>query len=392
MNLSKSFKYRLKLKPCQEQIFSQWSGCCRFVYNRFLDQRIKSYEQEKKTLSYVDQANQLPELKKELVWLKEPPSQSLQHVLRDLDQAFKNFFRRVKQGGEAPGFPKFKKKGFSDSFRLPEPKQFFVSGEGRKGVVKLPKVGEIRFIRSREIEGKIRNATISKSAGKWYISFNCEVEKDIPINPGTGIGIDRGVTHTLMTSEGKVFDLPKEPIAYWEGRLIQAQRKLSRMHKKSNNWKKQKQKVGKLHHKITNIRNDFLHKSSTEIAKNHSYVVLEELKTKNMTGTAKGTIENPGKNVKAKAGLNKAILMQGWHKFQTLVEYKSIWHGSIVEYVKPEYTSQRCFKCGHVARENRKQQSMFKCVSCGHTENADLNAAKNIYTDGLSGRACGVAS
>jgi len=392
MKLSKSFKYRLKLKPWQEEKFSQWAGSCRYIYNYFLNQRKTGYEADKKSYSYVEQANQLPILKKELEWLKEPPSQSLQHVLRDLDQAFKNFFRRVKQGGEAPGFPKFKKKGFSDSFRLPEAKQFFVYGEEEKGIVKLPKIGEVRFIKSRNIEGKIRNATISKTAGKWYISFNCEIEKEITVNTGSGIGIDRGVSHTLMTSEGISFDLPKESIEYWEGRLKQAQRKLARQKKKSNNWNKQKKRIAKLHHKIANIRNDFLHKSSTMIAKNHSYIVLEDLKTKDMTKSAKGNIETPGKNVKIKANLNKVILMQGWHRFQTLLEYKSTWYGSVVDYVKPHYTSQKCCKCGHIAKENRRTQKTFKCVACSHKENADINAAKNIYTDGLSGRACGVAS
>ena len=328
-------------------------------------------------------------LKKELEWLKEPPSQSLQHVLKDLDQAFKNFFRRVKKGGEAPGFPRFKSKGFSDSFRLPEPRQFKVYGENRKGFVELPKVGRIRFIKSRELEGRIRNATITKTAGNWYISFNCEVERDIPKNNGSVIGIDRGVSHTLMTSEGKIFDLPKESLSYWVGRLVQAQRKLSRQKKRSNNWKKLKQRIAKLHHKITNIRNDFLHKASTDIAKNHSCIILEKLKTKNMTKSAKGTVEKPGKNVRSKSGLNKAILMQGWHKFQTLLEYKSVWFGSCVNYVKPHYTSQRCSDCGHISPENRKSQETFRCVRCGHSENADMNAAKNILTGGLPGRACG---
>jgi len=392
MKMSKSFKYRLRPTPEQQEKLGQWAGSCRFLYNRFLDQRIKTYQETGKSLSYVDQANQLPALKKELNWLTEPPSQALQQTLKDLEQAFKNFFRRIKQGGEAAGFPRFKKKGFSDSFRLPQLKETAVLGEGKHGKVVLPKIGAVKFIKSREIEGRIRNITISRTCDNWYISFNCEIEKEIAVNKGHGIGIDRGIAHTITTSDGKFYDIPEKSLEYWEGRLIQAQRKLARQQKKSNNCKKQKQRIGKLHHKIAEIRNDFLHKVSTDIAKNHSYIVLEELKTKNMTRTAKGTIEKPGKNVKAKAGLNKAILMQGWHKFQTMLEYKTVWFGSFVDYVKPHYTSQKCSKCGNIAKENRKTQNTFKCQSCGYKENADINAAINIFTDGLSGRACGDAA
>jgi len=394
MKTSKTFKFRLKLKPWMERKFSQWSGCCRFVYNKFLDQRVKTYNESKQPLSYVDQANELPKLKKEFEWLKWPPSQSLQQTLKDLDQGFKNFFRRVKNGTEKPGFPKFKRKGYSDSFRLPQIKKDAIWSDGRKGTVHLPKIGKIKFIKTRKIEGRIRNVTIINNAGKWYICFNCEVDIIVPENNGSAIGVDRGVSHTIATSEGKFFDIPKNSILYWEGRNIQAQKKLARQKKGSNNRSKQKARIRKINHKIFNIRKDFLHKVSTGIAKNHSCVVLEKLKTKNMTKSAKGSIESPGKNVKAKSGLNKAILMQGWYKFEQFLAYKVKWLGSCLKYVKPHYTSQRCSnsRCNHVSPKNRKTQETFKCVKCGYAENADVNAAKNIFTDGLLGRACGDAA
>lgn len=392
MLLSKSFKFRLKTKSVHEEKFYQWSGSCRYIFNHFLSKKIKIYEEDQKSLSYADMANELPEMKKELEWLREPPAQILQQSLKDLDQAYKNFFRRVKSG-ENPGFPKFKKKFQHNSFRLPEPKHIKVEGDR----VQLPKFGWIRFWKSREIEGRLRNVTITEASGKWYISFNCEVEKEIPENTGMPIGIDRGVKHTLTFSEptkisGQISpfaDLPEERLKEIDIKLRNAQRYLARKKKFSSNWRKQKKKISALHIKISNIRNDFLHKVSTDISKNHGYIFLEKLNVKNMTKSAKGTIEYPGKNVKVKSNFNRMILSQGWQKFQSLLEYKSIWYGSNVVYVDPKYTSQKCRICGYVDKLNRKNQKLFICESCGHTENADINAANNILTVGLTDRACG---
>jgi len=315
-------------------------------------------------------------------WLKDPPAQLLQQCLKDLDRAFKNFFK-------GSGFPKFKRRGQRDSFRFPEPKQFSIEKITNKFCyVKLPKIGKVKFRKTRDIEGRIRNATISRDGKYWYISFNCETEKKIPQNIGSAIGIDRGVAKTLALSNEKTYTLP-EKIKELEKRISVFQNRLRLKKKFTENWKKIIRNIVKLHQKIARIRHNWLHKISTNIAKNHSYVVLEDLKTKNLSKSAKGTVENPGKNVAAKSGLNRSILRQGWHKLEVFLSYKCEWYGSYLDLVSPHFTSQECSQCNHISKENRKSQEEFCCQHCGHKENADINSAKVILTRGRRGSACG---
>lgn len=328
------------------------------------------------TINYVDQANQIPNLKNKFVWLKDIPSQTIQQSLKDLDQAYKNFFRRVAKG-EKPGFPKFKKKGFNDSFRFPQG----VKVEGSKVI--LPKVGAVKFYKSQEIEGKIKNTTVTREGKYWYISFQVECERDESIHDSNGsIGIDMGVKNFATLSTGKKYK-PLNRFKKLENRLSIEQKKLSRKIKFSNNWKKQRMKVSNIHRKIANARNDYLHQTSTEISKNHTIVVLEDLKISNMSKSAKGNIEKPGKNVKAKSGLNKSILDQGWYAFRKMLEYKLKWLGGSIKLVNPKNTSRKCHVCGCIDEMNRQTQANFECQNCGHSENADVNAAKNILAAGL---------
>ena len=171
--------------------------------------------------------------------------------------------------------------------------------------------------------------------------------------------------------------------------MAKEQRKLSRKVKKSNGWLKQKYKVQKVHKKISNARNDFLHKCSTNLCKNHALIVLEDLKVRNMSSSAKGSIEEPGKNVAAKSGLNKSILDQGWYEFRRMLEYKQEWTGGQLITIPPQYTSQKCSKCGHTEKENRVTQSDFKCKKCSFNINADINAASNILAAGRAVLASG---
>lgn len=166
---------------------------------------------------------------------------------------------------------------------------------------------------------------------------------------------------------------------------------MSRKVKFSKNWVKAKRKITKLHSTIANIRRDYLHKTSTAISKNHAVIVIEDLQVRNMSKSAAGTIENKGRNVKAKSGLNKSILDQGWFEFRRQLEYKQAWQGGQLIAVPPQYTSQRCACCGHTAKANRTTQSRFECMVCGHAENADVNAARNILAAGLAVLACGEA-
>ena len=282
-------------------------------------------------------------------------------------------------------FPKFKKKGFHDSFRFPQ--GFKLDGSR----FFLPKLGWVRFFKSRDIEGLPKNVTVSRQGKNWFASVQVETEIVQPVHPsGSAIGIDMGVKRFATLSDGSFIE-PLSSFRKLEKKLAREQRKLARKVKGSNNRRKQKAKVGQIHIKIANARNDFTHKASTATSKSHAVVVLEDLRIRNMSRSAKGDLDEPGRNVRAKSGLNKSILDQGWHEFRRQLEYKQTWRGGMVIAVPPQNTSRTCPACGLVSRENRKTQSRFTCVQCGFVENADFVAATNILAVGHTVSACGEA-
>ena len=245
---------------------------------------------------------------------------------------------------------------------------------------------------SQKIEGTIKNATIKKEGGKWFISFCLERNHETPENNLPGIGIDRGIAQTLALSNEQGWakqdlTLPPKLKELFE-KIKRLQKKLSKMKRFSQNWRKLKKRIGKIHRQITRIRHDFLHKVTGRLSKNHGLIVLEDLKIKNMSKSAKGNMENPGKNVKAKSGLNREILLQGRGILARMLEYKCRWNGGYLELVPPQFTSQRCPKCLFKHKDNRNGK-VFECLNCGHTDDADENAAKNIFTAGRAGRVCG---
>ena len=384
----KGFRFQLQLTKEQESLCSQYAGCCRFVWNRSLALKKDLWEKEKKDLKRFSLDALLVGWKQEFPWLAEAPAQALQQVNKDLDRAFQNFFRRCKTG-ETPGYPRFKKKGVHDAFRFPQGIHLRADINARWGLARLPKLGEVKFRKTMDIQGEIQNATLSKCSGKWFLSFCC---KDVPVAAvasGNGaVGIDRGVAVFAALSDGTML-LGPEPGRRHAKRLAKVQRGLSRKKKFSRNWRKQKNKLQRLHAHVANIRRDFLQKASTTIVKNHAVVVLESLRTKNMTRGAAGTVQEPGTNVRAKSGLNRAILDQGWHAFENMLAYKLAWRAGALVKVKAHYTSQTCSSCGYCARENRLTQEKFQCQGCGHEANADLNAAQNILAAGHVAKACG---
>jgi putative transposase len=247
----------------------------------------------------------------------------------------------------------------------------------------------MRYINSRVIEGIPHNVTVKRDGIHWYVIIQTEIEIDGPVHESKSeIGIDMGIAQFATLSDGVVIP-PIKSFTRHEARLKKEQRKLSRKVKYSNNWKKQVKKVQKCHKRIRDVRNDYLQKTTTEISKSHAIIVIEDLKVSNMSKSASGTKEKPGKKVKAKAGLNKAILDQGWSEFRRQLEYKQLWRGGKVITVNPQYTSQKCSKCGSISPENRKTQKQFACVTCEYEENADLNAAKNILAAGRAVFDCG---
>lgn len=393
--INKAYRFKLQPSNSQQIFFSKCAGSCRFLYNWGLAKRKEIYEAKNQSLSYVEQARDLPELKNSYDWLKEVPSQSLQWSLRYLDQAFKNFFRRLKTG-EVPGFPQFKKKFQHDSFKIPNQSSqiSIIRTSNKNSKVKLPKIGFVKFRQSRLIEGKTLSVTISREADGWYISFCQEVDILVPQNLGSSVGLDRGIISNIKTSDDVEYNLPDIEIKKLEQRIAKLQNNNRRKKKGSNNIKKTYRKIARLHQRISRIRLDTLHKITTQLAKNHSLIVLEDLKIKNMSRSAKGTLENPGSNVKAKSGLNRSILRQSWGKIEQLLSYKCLWYGSFLQLVNPRNSSRECSKCGEVNVENRESQSKFVCKNpgCNHSENADTNAAKVILARGLRVLACGEAA
>lgn len=359
----------------------RFAGACRFVFNKSLALQNENHEAGNKFLSYVKMAAWLVEWKKapETEWLKDSPSQPLQQALKDLERAYKNFFQK------RASFPRFKKRGHSDSFRYPQG----VKLDQANNRISLPKLGWISYRNSREVVGEVKNVTVSQSCGKWYVSIQTEYEVTEPTHSSTSmVGLDAGEAKLATLSDGTIFE-PVNSFKSNQKKLARLQRAMSRKVKFSNNWNKAKRKVQNLHSRIANIRRDYLHKVTTTISKNHAMIVIEDLKVSNMSKSAKGTAEQHGRNVRAKSGLNRSILDQGWFEFRRQLEYKQLWRGGQVLAINPAYTSQKCACCGHTAKENRQSQSKFECLACGYIANADVNGARNILAAGHAVLACG---
>lgn len=359
----------------------RFAGACRFVFNRALALQNENHEAGNKYIPYGKMASWLVEWKNatETQWFNDSPSQPLQQSLKDLERAYKNFFRK------RAAFPRFKKRGQNDAFRYPQG----VKLDQENSRIFLPKLGWMRYRNSRQVTGVVKNVTVSQSCGKWYISIQTESEVSTPVHPSASmVGLDAGVAKLATLSDGTVFE-PVNSFQKNQKTLARLQRQLSRKVKFSNNWQKQKRKIQRLHSRIANIRRDYLHKVTTAVSKNHAMIVIEDLKVSNMSKSAAGTVSQPGRNVRAKSGLNRSILDQGWYEMHRQLEYKQLWRGGQVLAVPPAYTSQRCACCGHTAKENRLSQSKFRCQVCGYTANADVNGARNILAAGHAVLACG---
>lgn len=371
MLLHRSNVYRLEPTEEQAHRLSQWVGACRYVYNLALEQRRtwgKAHQ-----ISYDSQQAEITDLRAEADWLRDVPVHALQMSIRALDSAYQRFFMGLAE------YPQPRKKFQNDSFTLPDPSYLgFKRLNRRRGAVRLPKVGWVKLVGWRPLGGELRSVTVSRKAGHWYVSiaWRKEVPDPIPRN-FPAIGVDRGVAVFAALSDGTKIE-PLNAFKAIKDKLAKAQRKLSRKVKFSANWKKQKAKITRLHRKAANARKDFLHKLSTEIAKSHGIVKMEKLKVRNMTASASGTVEKPGKNVAAKSGLNRSILDQGWGMFENMFKYKLPERGGELQFVDPPYTSQGCAECGCIDAASRIDQATFVCVHCGHTDNADVNAARNI--------------
>lgn len=393
----RGFKFALITNREIDHVLSRTCGCGRFVFNRVLTLDEEHFQQHGKHLSYNELCALLPQWKKQsdTSFLGNVSAVALQSAVRRYVQGRDNFFsdiKKLKAGIISKlhfHFPKLKKRGQRDSFTLPGGS--FWNGDAihsnfaldeTNSRIFIGKIGWLRYRKSRNVSGKPCSLTVSRQRGKWTISVICEFESQIKQHPSSSsIGIDMGVARQMTLSDGSYVQL--SDTRKLDRRLKNLQRHAHRKQQKySHRWQHSMRRIASLHGRIAAINHDARHKATTNIAEAHRIVFVEDLNVVNMTKSAKGTLENPGRNVKAKSGLNRSILKQGWGEIVSMLDYKLKERCGLLVKVPAEYTSQTCSHCGCVDKENRKSQEKFVCQHCGYVANADVNAAVNIRSLG----------
>jgi len=363
MIFNRAHKIRLYPNAIQEQYLKKACGTSRFIYNWGLERWQQKYKNEEKVNSSI-LAKELRAIRdKEYPWISEVTCDAF-HSLTDLQGAFRNFFRRLKRK-EKPGFPKFKRKGVNDSFYINNQQ---LRLKDKK--VYIPKLGWVKLAEEFGFpEVKILSATVSRIANKWFISINAEIEHSPPVRENQGaVGIDLGINIFAVLSNGEKFESPR-PLKRLERRLKRLQKSLSRKQKGSNNRDKAKMRLANLYYRISCIRNDFLHKLTTNFCQDYNTLYIEDLNTSGMM-----------KN----SHLSKAISDQGWFEFRRQLEYKSQWYGSQVKKIDRFFASSKtCSNCGYKKEDLKLSDRVYVCKKCGKRIDRDLNAAINIKNEGL---------
>lgn len=353
--------YKFKLEPTKSQIeqIETTLNLCRWLYNTALEQRKFAYRYRNISVSYNMQQNELPQLKKEFPEFKQVQSQVLQDVLRRLEKAFKAFFRRMKVGQKA-GYPRFQGKRRYDSFTYPQ-SGFSLDGK----YLRLSKIGNVRIKCHRQIEGKIKTCSIIRKNDRYYACFSCEVETVVH-STGNKVGIDLGIKHLAITSDGEFFEHPKY-LRKSERKLRRLQRMVSRRKKGSNRRRKTVVLLSRLHEYIANQRKDASHKISRYLVNHYDLIAFEDL-------NIKGLVKNHN--------LAKSIVDAGWSQLVQFTTYKAEYAGKQVIQVDPYHTSQTCSECGQIVKKTLKDRT-HQC-SCGYVEDRDVNAARNILKKAIA--------
>lgn len=394
-------KFKANPTKAQKEILSQWMGCARVIWNaKCQEERYYSTFARKYraigTFAPIDQKYSHFKSRELTSYLYECPSQILRNSATNWYETFSKYKRKL------CGKPRFKPKTDKGSVHLT--RELFSLVTCKDGVVRLKlgtqkfDLGFLSFKKHKDFK-EPKSIYIKRECGEYHISFcyenvskndtlkkdekahlnNLKRRSEVFLNRYT-IGIDRGIKIAIQASNDTAYDFTENQsknLSKHKKKIKYLQRCLAKQkNKQSNHRKRTKQRLSKAYCKIKNIRRDLCHTASDRIIKSHAkIIILENLKTVNMTKSAKGTIESPGKNVKAKSGLNREILNKGWHLFESFLQYKALKAGKVVFKVPAPYTSQTCAKCDHTNPANRKTQSRFECVSCGHIDNADKNAS-----------------
>lgn len=357
MSIYKTYRYKLAPTVRQERLMDGWIDTCRFIYNLALETKQRAYDTHRVSFSLYEMAGQLPELRREFDWIKSVPSIALRGVINRLYKSYDAFYK----GG---GFPNWSKKSEFGSMS-------FASGVHikEKNKIRMPKLGLVKYINSRELSGKVCNSVVKKEFDGYYISITTKQErKPILRSDDSQVGIDVGITFFASLSTGEQIDNPKF-LKNASAELRIEQRSLSRKEKGSNNWLKQKRRVNKVYARTLRQRKDFLHKQSTRLVNSHSFIAIEKLDVSNMVTN------------KIFSGYISDV---AWSSFFSMTEYKIDWYGGKLIKVDPRYTSQTCNDCGTVDKKSRISQSKFVCTECGAESNADINAAKNILARAIA--------
>lgn len=396
-------KTEIQPTPTQLRMLLQHAGNARWAYNWGLRRKQEAWAVRKAAIESGVPAKEAPkvptaiDLHRELntlknlpveqggvPWMYEASKCAPQEALRNLDLAFKNTFRRLK-AGEKPGFPRWKSrnKGIG-GFRL--------TGSIRveQSVIVLPCIGRVRIKPGDHGYlpfGKHEQVSVRERAGRWFVSVLGPDTEEAQPNGKSEVGIDVGVVRLATVSDGTVIENSKA-LAKGLRKLKILQRSVARKVRGSANRRKARAKVARTHARVVNVRTDALHKATTFLAKSHGRIGVEDLDVRRMTASAAGTKENPGRDVRRKARLNRALHDASFGEFRRMLEYKAKLYGCKIVAVPPAYTSQKCSACGHVAAGNRRSQAVFVCLRCGFAANADDNAAVNIKVASSDAGSC----
>ncbi|MEO9171134.1 MAG: transposase [Candidatus Aquilonibacter sp.] len=379
--------HSLRLYPtlAQERALGHALHLTRNLYNDALDQRKYEYRAHGRAVTSSMQGKELTSLR-----ASSPSDAGIYRELQEatlhrLDNAFRAFFSRCKKG-EPPGFPRFKNDARWNQLEYPHGDRAVKLVDGAQAKMRLPGIGFVRLRKGREVPSNYGRVFITRKAGRWYATFECKRKIAPMAASGREIGIDAGITAVLATSNGDLIENPRHANTH-RARVESAARSLDAatekdarghvLNRRDPHRRAKARALARAKEREANARRDFLHKVSSKLVRENDLIAMEKLGLRNMTRSAKGTADSPGSNVAAKAGLNRAMLDTGFGMLRRMIAEKAEWAARAIAVVDPKYTSQMCFACKHVAA-NSRDGTRFACVACGHSDHADVNAARNI--------------